>query len=189
MNLPVIMINSKKMKTKTKLILIVSLILIAIGLLSLLINSNNEDYFNPIELSLNNYVTNNGLPKYLDTIITVSLDVANVQGINLVLDKISSEAQNQFSGGDLKAHMRYAYNHFYLFTDDYGRDESIEIFSHEVIHVQQYFSNDLVYDGVKVYWKGEEFDLNEIEYSDRPWEKEAFEKQGEISKQVKNILY
>lgn len=177
------------MKTKWKTLLIVSIVLVIVGLLILLINNQKESYFKSVELSLNNTVINNGLPKYMDTVIVVSLDVANVKGINLVLDKLSEEAKRQFSGGDLKAHMRYAYNYFYLFTDDYSRDESIEVFSHEVIHVQQYFSNDLIYNGVKVYWKGQEFDLNEIEYNDRPWEKEAFEKQGEISKQVKNILY
>lgn len=177
------------MQTKWKTLVIVIVVLSIIGLMILLLKKQTEDYFNPVELSLNNTVINNGVPKYLDTIITVGLDVADIKGINLVLDKLSDEAKNQFSGGDLKAHMRYAYNYFYLFTGEYGRNESIDIFAHEIIHIQQYNSNDLIYDGIKVYWKGEEFDLSQIEYNDRPWEKEAFEKQGEISKQVKNLLY
>lgn len=177
------------MKINWKTILIVSIVLVVIGLLILLVKNQQETHFKPVELSLNNTVINNGVPKYMDTVISISLDVANIKGINLVLDKLSDDAKNQFSGGDLKAHMRYAYNYFYLFTDNHDRNESIEVFSHEVIHVQQYNSNDLIYDGVRVFWKGQEYNLSDIEYNDRPWEKEAFEKQGEISKQVKNLLY
>ena len=69
------------------------------------------------------------------------------------------------------------------------RDESIEVLCHEVIHMQQYSSGDLVYDNNFIIWKGNKMELNSKEYMDRPWEKDAFDRQSQLIRSVESVLY
>jgi hypothetical protein len=70
-----------------------------------------------------------------------------------------------------------------------NRDESIEVLCHEVIHMEQYSSGDLVYDNNFIIWKGDKMELNSKEYMDRPWEKDAFDRQSQLIKSVESVLY
>jgi hypothetical protein len=104
------------------------------------------------------------------------------------VEQISDAAKSQFHG-DLKAHIRYYNNGFYLFTGPLSRNQSIEVLCHEVIHMQQYSSGDLIYDNGNITWKGETLELNSKEYENRPWEKDAFSRQTQLIKSVEDVLY
>ena len=70
-----------------------------------------------------------------------------------------------------------------------SREESITIISHELIHLKQYFTKELVYSNGVIYWDKKEFVLNDIGYGDRPWETDAFKKEIQLSNKIKSVLY
>jgi hypothetical protein len=163
--------------------------ILVITLISYAIISNSEDKpYNQVNISYNNSILNSSLPSYYDTVLYVGLDALGAEGVTITVDKLSDKAKEQFDG-ELKAHIRRYNGMYYLFIDEYSREEVIEIVAHELIHIQQYDSNDLVYLNGSVFWRGEEYDLTNIEYQKRPWEDEAFEAQSQIASIISNILY
>lgn len=164
--------------------------LLVIGLLVLLIlkSTAEERPFNQIELSGYNTIQNGTFPTYYDTVLSVAMDQMGLSGYVVTFGELSDGAKSQFDG-DLKAHVRYFNSNFYLFTQNMTRDNTIEVLCHEVIHMQQYTSGDLVYDDGNVTWKGETLELNSKEYEMRPWENDAFNRQSELIKSVERVLY
>lgn len=147
-----------------------------------------EEPFKQIELSNNNSITNTVSIPYLDTIMSVGLDEMGIAGITLVISDLSDASKNQFNG-ELKAHIRYFNGVYYLFTDKFGRNESIEVISHEIIHIFQYNTGKLYYDeSGQVFWDGEAFDLENVEYDKRPWERDAFSQSGKLYSRIHDKL-
>ena len=68
-----------------------------------------------------------------------------------------------------------------------GGKPSLRALAHEMIHLDQLVRGDLKMDlkTGKAWWNGEEYD-NSVAYNDRPWEKEAFNKQNEIYKIIRH---
>jgi len=157
----------------------------------LVLSKKEEDRpFNSVELNGNVYVLNSKIPSYYDTIVIVALSQTDIDQARVYLYKLSESTKNKFEGS-LKAHLRYVNGDFYLYIDDHlGRREAISVISHEVIHMLQYYYQDIVYDDVSgnVFWKGEVYSLDK-EYDSRPWEQDAFQRQGQIADKVFNILY
>ena len=171
-----------------KVFIFVGLILIIATGFYFVTFDKEDDYFNTIELSNNNLVVNNSLPKYIYTILSVGLDQAGLVGTTIVVNQMSSNAENLIPDYELKAHIREWGGTFYLFLGDFNRNESIKILSHEIIHIHQYYSEELKYFNGKVYWKGDEFDLNSLDYDKRPWEEDAFDREKPLSNAIQSIL-
>ena len=57
---------------------------------------------------------------------------------------------------------------------DQSKNELIRTIFHEMVHVKQYVEGDLSHENSDNLWKGEVVD---VPYSDRPWEKEAYEQE------------
>jgi hypothetical protein len=172
----------------------IALILLGIGIITTitlaLINDDSEEYFKPVELPTTNSVVNSlGRLHYYDTILAVGLDAAGINGVTVVINDMTDAARNQFSG-ELKAHIRKFNGVYYLFAGALNRSEAIEVMSHEIIHIKQYESGELAYENEKLEWQGEDYTFAlEGEYERRPWEIEAFNKQGTIESSILNILY
>ena len=147
-----------------------------------------EKYFNRVELSDNNIITNNEMKPFYDTILSVGLQESNIKGISVVISELSEGAKAQFPSGELRAHIRFYNGIFYLFIDDFERREAIEVISHEVIHIEQYLTQSLVYNEQGLWWKDKEYDLDNLEYDDRPWERDAFTRGGFLGQRVEKIL-
>ena len=64
-----------------------------------------------------------------------------------------------------------------------------ETLSHEFVHIQQYISGDLVVYPLYAIYKGEDVYLKEIDYEDRPFEKDAFSKQHKYKRELDKLLY
>ena len=175
---------------RKKLIILIST-LISLGLiLFLVINvSAKEEYFNQVELSGNNIITNSNGIAFYDTIISTGLDEAGLYGVHVVVSQLTSAAKEQFISGELKAHVRYFNGVFYLFLDKNDRRESIEIISHEIIHIIQYNSTQLIYENGEIYWEGQKYDLENTDYDIRPWERDAFSRQTDLEVKVYDKLY
>ena len=174
---------------KNNIVKIVVGVLLLIILYFLIFKTNSEDKpFNQIQLTENNFIYNEKFPTYYDTILMVAMDEAELAGFNVMLRELTDGAKSQFDG-DLKAHIRYQNDDFYLFTGKMSKNEAIEVLSHEVIHMLQYRSGNLSYTNGKVTWMGEVLDLNSKEYEQRPWEVEAFQKQSQLMGMVKESLW
>jgi len=174
---------------KKNIILVFGVIIFLILFFVIVGNTKGEDRpFKQIELSNKNAVNNFENPTYYDTIIQVGLDNMGIEGVIVNVMKLSDGARSQFDG-ELKAHVRYVGEKFYIFIDDMDREEAITVISHEIIHMQQYLSGDLVYDGVNIIWLGQEISLDSKEYEDRPWERDAFRRENELSDNVSKILW
>lgn len=168
--------------------IVVGVILIIFILFLIFKTGTGNKPFNKIDLVENNFIRNETLPSYYDTILSVAMSESGLVGQNVLISELSSVAKNQFDG-DLKAHLRYSNNIFYLFIEPMDRDDAIEVLSHEVIHMLQYSSGNLSYLDGKVTWMGEVLDLNSKEYLDRPWENEAFRKQSQLIEVVRELLW
>lgn len=174
---------------KNNIVKIVVGVLLLIILYFLIFKTNSEDKpFNQIQLTENNFIYNEKFPTYYDTILMVAMDEAELAGFNVMLRELTDGAKSQFDG-ELKAHIRYENDDFYLFTGKMSKNEAIEVLSHEVIHMLQYRSGNLSYTNGKVTWMGEVLDLNSKEYEQRPWEVEAFQKQSQLMGMVKESLW
>jgi hypothetical protein len=174
---------------KKNIVKIVVGVILLIILLFIILKSNSGDKsFNQVQLTGNNFIHNEKFPTYYDTILNVVMDEAGLSGYNVILRELTDGAKSQFDG-ELKAHIRYENEDFYLFTQSMDRNEAIEVLSHEVIHMLQYSSGNLSYSNGNVTWMGEVLELNSKEYEQRPWETEAFQKQSQLMGMVKESLW
>jgi hypothetical protein len=173
-------------RTGIILLVVATIIILTVALTS----SDREEYFNQVELPTTNSVVNSlGRLQYYDTILAVGMDGAGLSGMIVVINDLTDAAKNQFNG-ELKAHIRYFNGVYYLFVGALNRSEAIEVMSHEIIHMQQYQSGELVYENGEVTWQGQDYTFAlQDEYEKRPWERDAFSKQGSIEKVIYNILY
>jgi hypothetical protein len=167
------------------LLLIIAAVTVTILALT---NDDREEYFKPIELPTTNTVVNTlDHLHYYDTILAVGMDGAGLNGVTVVLNDMTDAARNQFNG-ELKAHIRLYNGVYYLFVGALNRSEAIQVMAHEIVHIQQYQSGELVYENEEVKWQGEIYTLEE-EYERRPWERDAFDKQSSIESIILNTLY
>jgi len=166
-------------------LLVIGLITIAILALT---NNSKEEYFNQIELPTTNLIINSlDNTHYYDTILAVGMDGVGLNGVTVVINDMSDAARKQFDG-ELKAHIRFYNGVYYLFVGALNKSEAIEVLSHEIIHIQQYQSGELVYENGEVVWQNKVYTLEE-EYERRPWEREAFSKQSIVESIILDKLY
>lgn len=171
------------------IIISIALAAFIILFLTMKASAREEEYFNQVELSDNNFITNSNGIAFYDTIISVGLDNAGISGVNVVVSELSNSAKEQFTSGELKAHVRYFNGTFYLFLDKYGRKEAMDVISHEIIHMVQYTTGQLIYENGVLYWEGLIYDLENLDYENRPWERDAFSRESDLSLKVYNTLY
>lgn len=162
----------------------------------LIMQSQTDKPFNKVNLSYKNYIKNDSFPKYYDTILSVGLDNIDIMGIDVELYQISEATKSKFEGLELKAHLRYYEGTYYLFVDKWDREEAFNVLSHELIHIMQYHSGILSYKDGMVTWQKsnnlshyEQYDLNNTEYDIRPWEDDAFKRQGDMEASIRDVLY
>lgn len=149
--------------------------------------SEAQHYYKQVNLSNNNLIANYTKMKFLDTVVSVALDHQGIKDRIVVIENLSDETKKNFSG-ELKATVVYHNSAFYLFIDEHTHEDAIPTISHEVIHMQQYLNSDLVVENENIYWKEENWTLDNIPYELRPWEAEAFDKQTIIDNDVYSQL-
>lgn len=75
---------------------------------------------------------------------------------------------------------------YYLFISPLLEgDKLIEVLAHEIIHINQYYTKKLISTSTEVCWDGNSIDINELNYLQRPWEKEAFDNQFSLYEIIK----
>jgi hypothetical protein len=179
------------MNKKLKIVLIVlGILLIGFGLYKLITYKPTEKYFKPVVFNKVNWINNKTSMKYVDTILRVGLDELGIENISIMV-KPFTKKDRELLGPDivLKAQVKSYPNGFIIWMDDLGRSESLTVLSHELIHIQQYSTKELVVSGTNVTYKGIITDVIVIPYSEREWEIDAFAKEGSIKNTINRILY
>lgn len=182
------------MTTKVKLILgIILLVLIGFIIFKTGILTYQERTFKQFNIETTNIVSNKTEEKYLDSIVHVGLNELNMDSIVVTIKPLTDEAKKRFEVyGNLKAHIFGRDRQYFIFLDDMGRDESIKVLSHELIHLKQYYTKKLILSKTEAIWDGtiySEYQISELKYEDRPWEMEAFAKQRELQNKIEKVLY
>jgi len=168
------------------------LIILVLGIVIWLITTQKEKYFKPIIIEKNNNIINNIKDKdYLDTIIYAGIKEINLSGLFINIVPLSDNIKNNFQSDiELKAVITGDNNAYNIYLDtNMNRDQYITTLSHELIHLKQYYTKELVIENGIPIWKGKKVDLNSIDYQDRPWEIEAFAKQNDLEKKINKLLY
>ena len=146
--------------------------------------------FKKAQYSENNYVVNyTGYP-YMDTIVYVGLDSLGMCDVLVEVKNLSQQAKDNFpSNIELRGLLYGSGRQYTMWVDDSDRKGHIRIVAHELIHLRQYYSKQIVYDGFYVYWNRAKYDLKEIEYFSRPWEADAFQHEVKLDRQIRSVLY
>ena len=172
--------------------IIIILVLLVIGVIIWLITRQKEKYFKPILIE-NNNIFNRVIEKtYLDTIVYAGIKSLNLQGLIIVIRPLTEDIKKSFdSNYDLKAYIIGQDDTYIIYVDkNLNRNEYVSTFSHELIHLNQYFTKELIKNSNNIpIWKGEQINLNNTKYQDLPWEIDAFSKQQELEKRMNKILY
>ena len=179
------------MNKKLKIVLIVlGILLVGFGLYKLITYKSTEKYFKPVVFNKVNWINNKTSMKYVDTILRVGLDELGIENISIIV-KPFTKKDRELLGPDmvLKAQVKSYPNGFIIWMDDLGRGESLTVLAHELIHIQQYSTKELVVSGTNVTYKGIVTDVMVIPYSEREWEIDAFAKEGSIKNTINKTLY
>lgn len=174
---------------KTYLIML-GIIIFFIWFISI-INKQSKIVFNDVKLDdSTNIIVNQTSSSYYDTILFLGLTKLGISGVFVDIRNLSknSVADSENKGMDLSAHIRELNGNYYIFTGELGRHESINVLSHELIHLQQYHTGRLKYGNDTVTWDGEKFGKDEIPYKFRPWEIDAEESGNKLSKELTKTL-
>lgn len=175
-----------------RIIFVLALILIILGLIYLS-NQIKDKPFNNIELEDRSIIVNNFTEfSYYDTIIVAGLMELGIQNVVVNVGTLSDAAKENFrnqGGESLSAHIKELDGSFYLFISPDNRFKQIEVISHELIHLQQYHSNDLIVKNDTIFWKKVPYMLYETQYDQRPWEEDAFSRGRGLQNKLNNILY
>lgn len=179
------------MNKRNLIILLGVLVLLSVLILIYIIREEQKPFNQIILDTEKNSVTNTTEYDYYDTIIHVGLQELGYEGIEISVYPLSETARQNFqnSGGDLHAHLREKDGKYYLFILPSSKSQAITIISHELIHLTQYHTKKLTYENGIVNWEGKEYGVEEISYSIRPWEEEAFQLEGALTNQITKILY
>lgn len=177
------------MLRSNKFWIIVSVVLLLIALVMWL-SQQEEKPFKRVHLTQNNVVANYTDMNFLDTIAHVGLDTLGLCDITLYIKPLSKNAKDNFGSEiELKALMYGHGDEYVIWIDHIGKEEGINVISHELIHLLQYRSRELVYEGFYVYWNRAKYDIKETAYMSRPWEVDAFERQAPLQRTIRSVLY
>jgi hypothetical protein len=172
---------------------IILLIFIIIGIIVFFIVNQKEKYFNHIIIEDINILNTIKTKNYLDTIIYTGVKSLEIKDLIIVIKPLSKDNIENSSFDDnleLKAHIQGMNNTYIIWINpNESRNSYIEIISHELIHLKQYYTKELMIINNNIYWKNEKINIDDYTYEKRPWEVEAFSNQKELEKKMIEILY
>lgn len=159
--------------------------------------TKKDTYFNKISLSNNNAVTNRSSYPYLDTVLSVGLDIKHIKNVYVIIKDLTPDVVEQLvvdGSVDVFGTIINRGNQYVIFIKpDLTKEKTIAVISHEIIHIQQYYNDEIKIDNEnkRVFWKGEEYNLFQLmilPYKERPWEAQAFELEPSLSGAINATL-
>lgn len=155
-----------------------------------------EKLFEDIDIETTNTVYNRTEHEFYDEVVQVGLRELGIDSVIVSIRQITQEAKDNFDmDTQLRAHIipnGSRGNNFVIWIDDMGRFESIVVLSHELIHLTQYQTKELIVEKDRVIWKGREYtydDVQRMDYKRIPWELDAFSKDKQLRFKMEDVLY
>ena len=149
--------------------------------------------FGDIDLQTTNVITNKTDREYYDDIVIVGLKELGIDSVYVSINEITEEAKANFDVNiELRAHIIGSGNRYMIWIDEMGKSEAIDVLSHELIHLVQYYNKEIILEKDYVEWKGKQFTYDEVknmDYRQRPWESDAFSKDRQLKWKLEDILY
>lgn len=175
-----------------KLLKIIGIILAILLLIFIIykIVTYKEPMFNKFPFQKNHYVFNTTEINYLDTIVHSGLQKLEIDSAIVIIKPLINK-QGLLGDMDVKAHIIGENYQYIIYIDRFSRYENIEILSHELIHLKQYYKHEfkLVDNGKTPIWKGDTINVKNYTYENRPWEKEAYANSSKLAEEMKKLLY
>jgi len=171
-------------------ILVISLIILILAGAIFLITNQKERYFKKIVFNNDNIIENATQKKYLDTIVYSGLKILDIKNITVIILPIGNAPILDLNPEiELKAHIVYYLDKYYIFIDDINREQALKVLSHELIHLNQYYKGYLRVNNGVIEWHKKSYDGNNILYEDRLWEIDAFDKQDSLLNKIELQLF
>lgn len=147
-----------------------------------------EKYFNPVELPTGNYVMNRTPTNYHDTIVHWGLHFLGIEGVYVRLDRMANRHRDQEY--EYVAHIISSGNQFLIYVNKMSRQQALRVLSHELIHLEQYYWEDLVIvNKDTVIYDGELYVVSDTPYDQRPWETDARQRERLLEKKIREVLW
>jgi hypothetical protein len=157
------------------------------------LSTRKERTFKIVQIDKHNFIQNKTDKPYLDSIVHVGMNELGINGTYIIIRSLTKETKKQFSTDiELKAYIKGLGKQYVIWVDDMGRDETIRVLSHELIHLRQYYNRKLVVSDGLIKWNDQIIPVNElstIDYNARPWEIEAFQEQKYLDIDIRKVLY
>ena len=176
------------MKGKLHTWIQIGLGILLFALLFLMLSRVSEPTFNKIEFKDNNQVYNKTERQFLDTIVLTGMNALHIKNTSVLVAPLDrTETENDI---ELKGYIVPTDGGYIIFIKDTDRLESIEIISHELIHLNQLSSGNLKNNKYTVEFLGIKYTKENMpEYMNRPWEQEAFLLQHDLNSKIIKRLY
>jgi len=177
---------------KKKIIKILGIIL---GILLLIfivwkIITYEEKYFNKFDFNKNHTVFNMTDIDYLDTIIHSGLQSIKIDNIIVVIKPMIDKKNLQIPDNiNIKAYIIGEGIQYIIYIDKMSKNENINVLSHELIYLEQYYTKKLIIKKDTIIWDDHIINIELLTYEERPWEKEAFNNQHNLENKMRKILY
>ena len=120
--------------------------------------------------------------------VRMGLELLHINTINVVIHNLDKELKKTFSKGyELEGYVSKLEGGYIIHVaKGLTKKELITMLSHELIHIKQYESNELIVCKDTIIWQGHDLTaLTNSEYEFRPWEVDAFNKEESIQHQLK----
>jgi len=155
--------------------------------------TRKEKPFNELTFPITNVVTNKTTQDYLTPIINTGLYELKIDSVYIIIQPMSLAMKTNGLGDksyELMASLIGNKTQYILYVNQMDRYEGIEFIAHELVHLVQFHSGRLVKrEGLNsALWDGQIYDITEVPYLERPWEKEAYSKDKDLAKKIRNVL-
>lgn len=179
------------MNKKYIILIVVAFIL---TLLALILLIPEVEYRDDVEYEENNTVVNRTSKTYLEDITHLGLNYLNINGTTVIIKEISRDVDID---GEYSAKATIVTNglQYQISIFDLKKAEALKVLAHELIHLEQYECNELKIVDVEgvpyIYFKQDVWSLESLDnipYMERPWEIDAFKRQGEVIDYLKEII-
>lgn len=139
----------------------------------------------------NNKVITSITNTYADTVVRAGLQVLGIDSVMVFVNPFNENVRqkiNKLNDLDVHALIEGDDNLYYIYLKDLSTNRTIKVLSHELVHLEQKIRGDLmiVENGYK--WKGD-FYPSDFDYSKRPWENEAFNRERKVKSDIEKIIY
>lgn len=181
-----------KKALKIGIIVFVIFVLIVLGII-LIQKKRDARPFNVYEFPSTLIVENTTNYNRADTIAMVlGNKILGLDTLNLMIvyiPDIVNSGEMEFYG--IVQMLPFKTNQFLILLNrkNMGLSRLKETLSHEFIHIDQYLRGDLILLSDYAIWEGDTIFLDDAEYKERPFEKEAFTNQLIIKRKLEKLLY